>query len=52
MRSLLLLWGPLTDFWRQREEAEFIGVGNIPVRFVRFRTDSNDRTIVICPWPH
>lgn len=29
--------GPLTDFWRQREEAEFIGVGNIPVRFVRFR---------------
>ncbi|HGB6220789.1 TPA: lysophospholipase L2 [Salmonella enterica subsp. enterica serovar Potsdam] len=41
--------GPLTDFWRQREEAEFIGVGNIPVRFVRFRNDSNDRTIVICP---
>ncbi len=28
------------DFWRQREEAEFIGVGNIPVRFVRFRNDS------------
>lgn len=22
--------GPLTDFWRQREEAEFTGVDNIP----------------------
>ncbi len=29
--------GPLTDFWRQREESRFIGVGSIPVRFVRFR---------------
>ncbi|MGM1330487.1 lysophospholipase L2, partial [Klebsiella michiganensis] len=28
--------GPLTDFWRQREEAEFTGVDNVPVRFVRF----------------
>ncbi|VEB51902.1 lysophospholipase L2 [Salmonella enterica subsp. enterica] len=25
--ACFLLWGPLTDFWRQREEAEFIGVG-------------------------
>ncbi|WP_348260358.1 serine aminopeptidase domain-containing protein, partial [Salmonella enterica] len=33
----------------QREEAEFIGVGNTRVRFVGFRNDSNDRTIVICP---
>lgn len=31
--------GPLTDFWRQREEDEFTGVGNIPVRFVRFRDE-------------
>ena len=30
--------GPLTDFWRQREEDEFTGVGDIPVRFVRFTT--------------
>ena len=29
--------GPLTDFWRQRDEAEFTGVDDIPVRFVRFR---------------
>lgn len=31
--------GPLTDFWRQREEDEFMGVGEIPVRFVRFRDE-------------
>ncbi|VFS71917.1 lysophospholipase L2 [Raoultella planticola] len=28
--------GPLTDFWHQREEAEFRGVDDVPVRFVRF----------------
>lgn len=41
--------GPLTDFWRQREEAEFTGVGNIPVRFVRFHAAEHDRVIVVCP---
>ena len=41
--------GPLTDFWRQREEDEFTGVGGIPVRFVRFRDEKNDRVIVVCP---
>ncbi len=41
--------GPLTDFWRQREEDEFTGVGDIPVRFVRFRDKKNDRVIVVCP---
>lgn len=41
--------GPLTDFWRQREEAEIIGVDNIPIRFVRFRAASHDRVIVVCP---
>lgn len=41
--------GPLTDFWRQREEAEFTGVDNVPVRFVRFRAEKNDRVIVVCP---
>ena len=41
--------GPLTDFWRQREEAELTGVGRVPVRFVRFRAAHNDRVIVICP---
>ena len=41
--------GPLTDFWRQREEDEFTGVGDIPVRFVRFHDKKNDRVIVVCP---
>lgn len=41
--------GPLTDFWRQREEDEFMGVGDIPVRFVRFHDEKNDRVIVVCP---
>ncbi|WP_414165279.1 lysophospholipase L2 [Superficieibacter sp. BNK-5] len=41
--------GPLTDFWRQREEAEFMGVDNVPVRFVRFHAPENDRVIVVCP---
>lgn len=41
--------GPLTDFWRQREEAEFTGVDNVPVRFVRFHASENDRVIVVCP---
>ena len=41
--------GPLTDFWRQREEAEFTGVDDIPVRFVRFHAADHDRVIVVCP---
>ena len=41
--------GPLTDFWRQREEAEFTGVDDIPVHFVRFHAEKNDRVIVVCP---
>ncbi|VDZ91188.1 Lysophospholipase L2 [Lelliottia amnigena] len=41
--------GPLTDFWRQRDEAEIMGVDNVPVRFVRFRDSKNDRVIVVCP---
>lgn len=41
--------GPLTDFWRQRDEAEFTGVDDIPVRFVRFRAQHHDQVVVICP---
>ena len=41
--------GPLTDFWRQREEAEFKGVNDVPVRFVRFCAQHNDRLVLICP---
>jgi lysophospholipase len=42
-RICCFLYGPLTNFWRQREEAGFTGVGNVPVRFVRFRAE---KTIV------
>ena len=41
--------GPLMDFWRGREEAEFSGVDCVPVRFVRFSSDQHDRVIVVCP---
>lgn len=41
--------GPLTDFWHQRDEAEFTGVDKVPVRFVRFCAANNDRLVVICP---
>ncbi len=44
--------GPLTDFWRQRDEAEFTGVDDIPVRFVRFRAQHHEVVIVlIAPEP-
>lgn len=41
--------GPLTDFWQQREEDEFMGVDDVPVRFVRFCARGNDRVVVVCP---
>ncbi|GGD38935.1 lysophospholipase L2 [Franconibacter daqui] len=41
--------GPLTDFWQQRDEDEFMGVDDVPVRFVRFCAPGNDRVIVVCP---
>ncbi|KAF1367205.1 MAG: lysophospholipase L2 [Yokenella regensburgei] len=41
--------GPLNDFWQQREEAEFTGVDNVAVRFVRFCAPGNDRVVVVCP---
>lgn len=41
--------GPLTNFWQQREEDEFSGVDDVPVRFVRFCAPGNDRVIVVCP---
>ncbi|KFC84933.1 lysophospholipase L2 [Buttiauxella agrestis] len=41
--------GPLMDFWRQREECEFSGVDEVPVRYVRFRSQDHDRVIVVCP---
>jgi lysophospholipase len=41
--------GPLTDFWRRREEREFTGVDAVPVRYVRFCSPQHDRVIVVCP---
>ncbi len=39
--------GPLLDFWRSREEAEFIGVDNIPIRYVRFCSPRHDKVIFV-----
>lgn len=41
--------GPLLDFWRQREEGEFLGVNDVPIRFVRFRSPEHRRVIVLVP---
>lgn len=41
--------GPLLDFWRLREEDEFAGVENIPVRYVRFTSAHHDKVILLCP---
>lgn len=41
--------GPLLDFWQTREEGEFPGVDNLPVRFVRLASPAHQRVIVISP---
>lgn len=41
--------GPLLDFWKQREEGEFTGVENVPIRYVRFISAKHDRVILLCP---
>ncbi|PWC14680.1 lysophospholipase L2 [Brenneria corticis] len=41
--------GALLDFWRQREEGEFIGVDNVPIRFVRFTAPQHDKIVVVFP---
>lgn len=41
--------GPLLDFWRQREEDEFAGVENVPIRYVRFISPQHDKVILLCP---
>jgi len=41
--------GPLTDFWRTREECEFTGVDGVRVSYVRFCSTENERVIVVCP---
>lgn len=39
--------GPLLDFWRRREEGEFIGTQGLPIRFVRLRSPRHDKVVVI-----
>lgn len=39
--------GPLLDFWRTREEAEFIGLDNVPIRYVRFCSPRHDKVIFV-----
>ena len=41
--------GPLLDFWRQREECEFTGTGNLTLRYVRFTSPQHTRVILIVP---
>lgn len=41
--------GPLLDFWQQRDEDEFIGVDNIPIRYVRFCAPQHTRVVVVVP---
>ncbi|WP_323660277.1 lysophospholipase L2 [Pectobacterium versatile] len=39
--------GELLDFWRQREEGEFSGVDDVPIRFVRFTAPQHDKIVVV-----
>ncbi len=41
--------GTLLDFWRQREEGEFLGVDDVPIRFVRFTSAQHSRLVVVFP---
>lgn len=41
--------GPLLNFWKQREEGEFTGVENVPIRYVRFISPQHDKVILLCP---
>lgn len=41
--------GPLLDFWRQREEGEFAGAGNVPIRYVRFIAPQHSQVILLIP---
>lgn len=41
--------GTLLEFWRQREEGEFMGVDAVPIRFVRFSSPQHRRLVVVFP---
>ncbi|WP_230492786.1 lysophospholipase L2 [Martelella alba] len=39
--------GPLLNFWHRREEGEFIGAQDLPIRFVRLRSPRHRHVVVI-----
>lgn len=39
--------GPLLDFWRQRQEGEFLGVDQVPIRFVRFVDPAHQQVVMV-----
>ncbi|NMP29660.1 lysophospholipase L2 [Rahnella sp. SAP-1] len=39
--------GPLLDFWQGREEAEFLGVDEVAIRYVRFCSPEHDKVILV-----
>ncbi|PHM50890.1 lysophospholipase L2 [Xenorhabdus miraniensis] len=41
--------GLLLDFWRTREERQFMGVDDIPIHYVSFCSPHHDKTLVILP---
>ncbi|MFS2223225.1 lysophospholipase L2 [Pantoea sp. B65] len=41
--------GPLLDFWHRREEREFEGVENVPIRYVRFTAPQHDKVVLLVP---
>lgn len=41
--------GPLLDFWRTRQEGEFSGVDEVPIRYVRFSAPQHQRVVVVSP---
>lgn len=41
--------GPLLEFWQQRQESSFEGVGGIEITYVRFVSPDHQRAIVISP---
>ncbi|MCX8958981.1 lysophospholipase L2 [Erwinia psidii] len=41
--------GPLLDFWRRREEGEFVGVDNVMIRYARFISPQHKNVILLCP---
>ncbi|MDC9594438.1 lysophospholipase L2 [Xenorhabdus sp. IM139775] len=41
--------GSLLDFWRTREERQFMGVDNIPIHYVSFCSPHHDKTLIILP---